>query len=397
MANTLGGYELIWFTQTFISQLQKKLGMAARVHRGYSPDATQKGKTVRINTLSGMTVNDFGTGAVDLDAGSVDIVLDQHKEVHFAIKDSELHYSPDRIISDHIQPSAHKLARELDEALMGLYVDVPWSVDVDTTAGNEKNNIINPWEVLADNDVDVEDTGNVFLGLRTGEVARIKKSDILDATTVGDQAAALMNLRGSVGMYGGMNIFRHGSVQQHASGTVVSVGTDVAGALNGAVAKGATSAPIDGLSGTETLAVGDSFVIAGNTQRYVITAAATLSTGAATVSFAPAAVQAYADNAVVTFEDGTATNADAYYANPAFHRGAFALATAPLQDELATEQARRQGYEVEVVTDPQTNIAIRFMKWYDAQNATGLNIRADILYGVKTLDPNKAVILRSDV
>lgn len=393
MANNLGGFDLTDFAATAISTLHDKLGIAARVHRGYSQAPGRKGNTITIGKPSTGTVQDFGSGAVDLADGDVDIVLNYHREIHFALTEKQLHGTMDDIVRVHALPQLRTLAGDVDAKLAALYKDIPWAVDVNTTAGSEAANVIEPRRILAENGVDVEG-GEIYLAVNAAEEARFLKSGLVQADYVGEQAARQMALEGSFLQFGGVNVFRSGKIQTHTSGTAIN-GGDVAGALNGAASAGATSIVVDGFTGSETFAIGDAFVIAGNTQRYVVTAAATLSTGAATLSISPALVANYADNAVVTFEAGGSTNAESFYANLAFHREAFALATAPVESEQGSQQARAQGYMVENMIDSETGLAMRFMMWYE--RASGINVAADVLYGVKTLDPNKAVRLRGAV
>jgi hypothetical protein len=391
MANNLGGFDLTDFAATAISTLHDKLGIAARVYRGYDQRPGQKGNTITIGKPSVGTVSDFGAGAVDLADSQVDITLDYHREIHFALTEKQLHGTMDDIVRVHAAPQLKTLAGDIDLKLAALYKNIPWAVDVNTTAGSEAANIIDPRQVLAGNGVDV-DGGEIFLAVNATEEGRFLKSGLVQADYVGEQAARMMALEGSFLMFGGVNVFRSGKIQTHTSGTAIN-GGDVAGALNGAASAGATSIAVDGFTGSETFAIGDAFVIAGNAQRYVVTATATLSTGAATLSIYPALVADYADNAVVTFEAGSGSNAESFNANLMFHREAFALATAPVQSEQGSQQARNQGYMVENIVDDETGIAMRFMMWYE--RASGLNVAADVLYGVKTLDPNKAVRLRS--
>ncbi len=393
MANDLGGFDITEFALEAITTLHDKLGFASRVHLDYSQEPGQKGNTITIGKPSIGTVQDFGSGKVDLADDTVNLTLDYHREVHFAITEKQLHGTMEGIVERHLGPQLKELAGDVDAKIAALYKNVPWFADVNTTAGSENANIIDPRKVLADNGVDVDDVGNMFLGTNAAEEARLLKSGIVQADHVGEAAARVMALQGSFGMYGGTNVFRSGKINTHTSGTVVSAGNDNAGTANGAVAVGATSFTVAGLSGSETIVAGDSFVFAGHTQRYVATATTTLSTGGGTVSFYPALKTAVSNSEVVTFEDGSgAVNADSYSANILFHRHAFALATAPVSSEMGSQLARNQGYLVQNVMDDETGIALRAMIWYD--RATGINAAADILYGVTTLDPNKACLLR---
>jgi hypothetical protein len=141
------------------------------------------------------------------------------------------------------------------------------------------------------------------------------------------------------------------------------------------------------------LVAGDTFVLAGNTQRYVVAANATLSSGAnASVTIYPALVQAYNSGTVITFETINVSNyADAYYYNIMFHRNAFAFATAPLP--MIGDGA---GARMAVVTDPRTGLSLRSRVAYTDSTAT-VNVTLDVLFGVKCLDPNLAVICRRNV
>src|SRR5690606_13635346 len=76
-----------------------------------------------------------GSSAQDIDAGTLPIRLDRHKEVKFAVSDRDLAYASERIIDDHLRPAAYALADSIDQDLCGLYRFVPWAVDVTGSAG----------------------------------------------------------------------------------------------------------------------------------------------------------------------------------------------------------------------------------------------------------------------
>jgi hypothetical protein len=395
MSNTLGGYDLTIFMQEALIRLHRRLGIASRIHRGYDPSPQRRGSTIVIPVRGEFVVMDAPSTAQDIDAAEAKIKLDQWKEVKFALPDNQGQYTEDRIIEDHIEPAAFALAAYIDAQLAGLYKRVPWFKN---QGSDVIDDIVDLREKLADQGVPLND-GRLHLAVDHRNEANLLKTDVFrSAQIVGgtDNQDALMN--GQLGRRFGFEIFANGVMQSHASGTVVSAGTDSAGALNGAAAKGAEAVNIDGLSGAETLKEGDSFVIAGNTQRYVVTTGKVLAGGAANgVGVFPALVQDYADNAVVTFENATTagSHADAYSANLGFHRDFAALAMAPLQDQMGSAQARREGKQVEVINDPETNISLRGRMWYDADNSRTV-VALDILFGVAVLNPNMAAVLRRD-
>jgi len=82
---------------------------------------------------------------------------------------------------------------------------------------------------------------------------------------------------------------------------------------------------------------------------------------------------------------------DAYYPNILFHKNAFALGMAPLPDYSNAGV----GVQMFTVLDPQTGLSVRARTAYNDQYAK-MVVTLDILYGIKCLDPNLAVIARRD-
>ena len=134
------------------------------------------------------------------------------------------------------------------------------------------------------------------------------------------------------------------------------------------------------LAGTGTLVPGDTFVFADHSQRYAVTNTTTASGSAHTaVTFTPALVQDVADGVLITFSLNDHT------ANLMFHRNAFAIVIAPLP-EIGSELGAR----IVTVTDPVTKMSLRSRIYY-VGNSSEVHVSMDVLYGVKTLDPNLAV------
>jgi len=75
---------------------------------------------------------------------------------------------------------------------------------------------------------------------------------------------------------------------------------------------------------------------------------------------------------------------DDHTANTAFHKNAFALAMAPLS-ELGGELGAR----IATITDPVSSLALRSRLYY-VGDSSEVHVALDVLYGVKTLDPNLA-------
>lgn len=379
MANTLGVYNPIFYAQEGLIWLTKALGMAGRVHRGYSKMPTEKGKTISVRAPSTFTAQDAPSSAQDLSTTSVDITLDQWKEVKFSLTDQELSYTQDDIIREHIMPAAYALADKIDSTLALEYKNVPWLYDVASDNAPVVADVLGARRVLFDNRVPLDIPGNVHLMVDGNHEAGLLGQSAFSQWQGAGQAGVETQLRGSLGTRFGMEIFANQNVQTHTKGTA-STGTL---AVNGAHAAGVTTIALDAGSVTGTLVAGDTFVIAGNTQRYSVTGTATASGNAfAAVTFTPPLAAAAADNAVVT------VSLDNHSAMLAFHKDFAALAFAPLSD-----MANNLGAQVATVIDPVSSIALRSRIFY-VGDSSAIKVALDCLYGIKTLNPNLACRLR---
>lgn len=376
MANQLGVYNPLFYANEALLQLEKSLGMAGRVHRGYEQERNSfgRGETINIRRPSTFSAEDAPSTAQDLNTDTVALTLSHWREVKFKLTDKELGFTGERIINDHIRPAAYALADDVDQKLVALYKDIPWFSTLNATPGSVVTDITAPRKVLFDNSVPMNDLHYMVDGAM--EQGLLSNSAFAQWQGSG-QEGVNTQMRGAMGMRYGFELFANQNVTSHTKGTAST------GALlvNGTTALGATTINVDAVSVTGTLVPGDTFVIAGNTQRYAITNTTTAATNAFTgVTFTPSLVAQAADGASVTV---TLQSTDAE--NMAFHRNAFALAIAPLP-----EMGNELGANVATVTDPVTGLSIRARVYY-VGNSSEVHVALDILYGVKTLDPNLAV------
>lgn len=377
MANTLGVYNPIFYAQEALIALEKALGMAARVHLGYDEErrSFQRGETVNIRRPSTFTAQNAPSAAQNVATGTVAITLNQWKEVKFALTDKELAFTGERIINDHIRPAAYALADNIDQALAGLHVKIPWYYDLHATG--EVKDITGPHRILFDNKVPMSDIGNIhYMMDGTLQEHMLNQAAFSQAQGAGDEGVNTQR-RGSLGMKFGMECFSNQNVASHTAGTCA----DAVGAIdsgNGGYSAGVSLIHIDAVTDGGTWLAGDSFVIAGNTQRYVVTATATFTGGEGDVSFYPALVADAAEDAVVT------GRVDSHSANLAFHRNAFALVTAPL-----SEMGNELGARIATVQDPITGLSLRSRLYYIPDSSL-VNVALDVLYGYTCLDPNLA-------
>lgn len=403
MANTLGNYNPTFFANEALIQLFKALGMAGRVHRGAEEDRNSAGRelgdTINIRRPSHFTAETHvpGTGTSDQDVvgQNVQISLNNHQEVKFALTDRELAYTSERIIDEHISPAAYALADKIDQDLHALGATVGPKSTLTGSVG--ANFITNPRAVLRQNEAPMDqnvhylvDTGmeNAFLQLGIFHEAQV--------TGQGGNTDALQN--GSLGRRFGVEVF----TTQNADVTVGALSSTItASAATGDVLLSALTVGYEanvftiGLeNGTvvETAQIGDTFTIAGDPTVYTLTANMTLSAGAGTAVFYPGLRKNIAAAAVpvVTFDLLSATQEAAHLRNLMFHRNAFALAFAPLP--MTGDGA---GAQIDTVTDPITGLSVRARMFYDGDTATN-KIALDALYGTQVLDGQLAArVLRA--
>ena len=375
MANTLGVYNPIFYAQEALIHLEKALGMAGRVHRGIDEErrSFSQGETINIRRPSTFTAADAPATAADLATETGAMTLSYWREVKFKLTDKELAFSGQRIIDDHIRPAAYALADDIDQKLVAEYKNIPWFYDIASTPAVD--DLTGTRKVMFDNAVPVSDLGRMhFMCGGALEQGLLNLAAFTQSQGAGD-AGVSSQQRGSLGTKFGMEVFANQNVATHTAGATA----DTAVLVNGAAAKGATTIAFDN-AGTDDLHAGDTFVIAGNTQRYAITADTgdASSNAFATVSFTPGLAAAVADNTAATLR------VDTHTVNLGFHRNAFALATAPLP-EIGNELGAR----IATVNDPVTNLALRSRIYY-VGNSSEVHVAIDVLYGVTTLDPNLA-------
>ncbi len=371
--NVLNVYDPISYAQEALILLEKRLGRASRVHRGYEKEAKQKGSTIEIGRPSTFVAQDAPSNDQNLETQMISMQLNYWKEVKFALTDKELSYTGDRIIQDHLAPAVYALADDVDQKLAALANDIPWYYTLAATT--EVKDFTRSLKVLKDNNVPTN-LGQIHAAmdstLESGAIELMSNFQTAGATS------AEPLLHGSLGTRFGAELFGNGNVGTHTKGTCSTTTL----AVNGAATKGASTINLDAVAVTGTVVAGDSFVIAGHEQRYAVTSTCTAAGNAlGGVTFTPPLAADAANDAVVTMRLVNHTQ------SVMFHSGAFALAMAPLS-EIGSELGAR----VATITDPKSGLSIRSRLFYVGDSST-VKVALDILYAVKTLNPNMAVIM----
>lgn len=380
VTNVLGYYNPYFYANEALIALENSLGLAARVHRGFDAERSsfKKGEYVNIrkpSTYTAASAPVTHANAQNTATESVQIRLNQWKEVKFAITDAELAYSGEQIINDHIRPAAYALADNIDNALADLYIYVGNYYNCAAAASEALTDITGPRKVLFDLGVPIGDAENMHYMIgSTMEAGFLGLSAFAQHQGAGDVGVETQ-LKGTLGYKFGVEIFANQNVNSHTSGACA----DTAGAIAGDEVAGATDITIDDLTDTHTVKAGDMFTIAGDTTKYAFTADGTVASNALTdIGISPALKADAAEDAVVTI---VATD---HTANMMFHKNAFALAMAPLPS-----MANELGAKVATVTDPKSGVSVRSRLYYDGEDSA-VYVALDVLYGVKCLDPQFA-------
>jgi len=394
MPNTLSVYDPLFYAQEALIALEKSLGMAARVFRGYDDDQSgrERGSVISIRVPGAFSAQNAPSTAQDITAAETQITLDQWKEVKFSLTDKELAYTNQRIIDEHIRPAAYALADNIDQALAALYKGVPWYTDLTSPAALA--DITKVRQLMFDNKVTLADEAKLhFMTSGLIEKELLDLSAFTQHQGAGDQGVA-SQMRGYLGKRFGFNFFANQNTPTATSASVA----DAVGAVNNGpgYAAGIKTININGVTASATFKAGDIVVITGHVQQYVLTADPTIDgTGAGSISiYGSPNVQgggleaAVTNGQVVTFVLSGGSGASKVQ-NLAFHENAFALAMAKLPDFMDG-----QGVKVfSTPVDPASRLSVRARTWADPNNSKFF-VALDVLYGVKTLDGNKAVRAR---
>lgn len=381
MPNFLGNYDPFFYANETLIALNKALGMAGRVHRGYDPSPQQKGSIINITRPATFKATDVNTSTggttQDVVTENVPVLLDSWKEVKFGLTDRELTFTKEKIIEDHITPAAYALADAIDQDLVKLASKIPWYDNFSDTV--VVADVLKARQALFENKVPMSDIHFMVDGAVESALLGLPAFATHDgAGTVGVDT----QLRGSLGTRYGMEFFANQNVENFTSGT----SADLAGAVNANTATGSTSIVVKSLTAETSFKAGDIITITGDAQPYTITADVTLpaATTSATFNIFPALKKSAVADAVVTLKL-PAGSGGTKAQNIAFHRHAFALAMAPLSD-----MAGALGAQVGTATDPVTNLSLRSRMWYDGEHST-VKVGIDALWGVQVLNPNLAV------
>lgn len=337
-----------------LMSLREQAIMPRLVNGDYSSEAAQKGDTIDVPIPTAVAVRavtpaNTPPALVDSTPAKVPIALDQWYEAPFYLTDNELaqidrnrHYIPMQV-SEAIRSLANQVNSHVFSKYKGVYGYVGTAGT--TPFGSDASAAINARKVLNQqlcpraNRRAVIDFSAEAQALALASFANFEQS--------GDPA---VKIEGELGRKYGFDWYTDDVVPTHTAGTIT---TGLISKASTAYAVGVKTilATTAASTGACALLVGDIITFAGDSQTYVLTAAATQPTAATdvTLSFEPGLKVAHVGSEAVSVKAS-------HVVNLAFHRDAFALAMRPLAGSTSDLSL---GSQISSLTDPQTGITLR--------------------------------------
>ena len=373
--------------------LENNLVMAGKVNRTYDSQFAKSGAKIGYSAQVRKPNRFVGTTGAALNLENISetvvpVVLDTQFHVDFTFSSADLTMVVDEFSERYLKPAMATIANRIDFDCTNLATSVANTVGVAGTTPNSIKALLD-----AGTKLDLEACR------RDGN-----RNVVWDPATNGAMvlaAAGLFNAPRPISEQYGSGLFVPAlgfDIGMDQNIRTYLTGTRTNGTVSGAGQTGATLL-VTGLGAAATIAAGDVFTVAGvfavNPQNRqstgvlrqitVLTATTADGTGSATLSIFPAINTAVSNQqyqtvtasaaagAVVTWDTAASTS---YTANLAFHKDAFVLATADLEEmsQYGAWGARRN----------HKGISLRITRQYNISSDT-VPCRIDVLYGVRPI------------
>lgn len=352
---------------------------AGLVHRDYAKEFRKVGESVRIRKPATLTAIEFDGDLEgewqNIAESYVDVLMDKILTVPIEFTQKEQSLDIVNFNTQVVEPAMQALAQKVDEKLALEYKNIPYYYDITTTSGATiLASVLGARKVQNDLKVPFGDKRSAVMSpLTTAALLGVDAFRDLDKT---GSTKALRDA--SLGRIFGYDWFENQNIQNHA--THASITADHEGTAAICLA-GVKTMLVSALGAAGTIYKGTIFTIAGDNQRYVLTADATIGgANTATINFYPALVVATPlGTEVVTFHKTATTSKE----NLMFHKNAFGFVTAPMAPPIGGATGVTLNYK---------GLTINVV--YSYQHGKFQNrMTASILCGFKTLTPELAVRL----
>ena len=395
MANTL--VTPSWVVYEVARYFVNSLRGVAQFNRSYSDEYVQAGAkvgdTVRVRLPQQYEATEGEALSLqNLYDRTVSIILNRRRHVGFAFSSSQATTDLDDIRGRYVQPAAETLANKYDQvSLADVYKSVWNAVGTLGTTPNAALTYLQARVKILDFAGPDEGLKAVLDPLANATLASSTSTVFNPTTKIGQNWSKGQFADEQLGI---SEWYTDQNIPRFTSGAT----TTATPLINGASQTGSSIVSDGWGSGTTALVKGDIVTFAGvyavnplskestgRLQQFVLTADATDSTGAVTLSISPSIVTSGAlqtvtaspaDNAVITYWSMTAGQSQAATVSPqnlVFHPDAFASVMADLAMPNGGAKAGR-------VSSKQINIALRYVEQFNITTDQNLN-RLDVLFG----------------
>ena len=395
MANTVLTSSII--TKEALRILHSKLTFIGNINRTYddsfAKEGAKIGDTLKIRLPNQYTVRTGKTlSTQDTTETNTTLQVATQKGVDVKFSSAELTLSLDDFSSRILEPAMSVLAANMEADALNMYKDVYNLVGTAGTVptGTDALKVyLQARQKLNENLAPMDSKRTMhLLPISTVEIVNSLKGLFQDSKAITEQYR-----EGEMGRTAGFDWYENTLLPTHTIGNKVASLT-----VSGASQVG-SSLLIGGTANLDTFKAGTVFTIAGvyqvhpeskatmsSLQQFVVTADLTATTTTATIAISPPIVTSGATqtvsaspaNAAAITVVGAASTG--YGQNLAFHKDAFAFATADLIMPKGVDFARREVFD---------GISMRIVRAYDINN-DNLPCRIDVMYGYKTLRPQLA-------
>ena len=385
-------------TREALRILHQKLNFVGNIERQYdssfAKEGAKIGDSLKIRLPNQYTVRTGATlNTQDTTESSTTLQVSTQKGVDLNFTSVDLTMDMDDFSKRVLDPAMSVLAANIEADALNMYKDVYNVVDNDTNAITFKN-ILQGRQKLVDGLAPQDNNRHILLSTDHS----VTLVDALKGLFQDSGAIKKQYKEGMMGRTGGFDFYENTLLTNHTTGTAAKTTGYL---VNGASQTGA-SLTVD--TGSTTFLEGDVITIAGVNrvhpetkadtgvlQQFVVTADSGAS--ATSLSISPSIVTSGAaqnvsgspaDNAAVV-KVGAGAN-ELLNGTMAFHKEAFAFATADLIMPSGVDFAAREVYD---------GISMRIVRDYDINNDK-FPCRIDVLYGYKTLRPEFAARIHAD-
>lgn len=383
-------------TKEALRILHQKLNFVGNVNRQYdgqfANEGAKIGDTLRIRKPVEYTVRSGKSLSVqDTTEKNTSLALTNQKGVDMEFSSNELTLDMEQFSSRILEPAMARLAANIEADALAMYKDVFNQVS-NVGAAMTFANILNGKKKLDDNLAPMDNNRNVCLDTQ----ANVDLVDALKGLFHSQDQIAEQYREGKIGMTAGFDFYQNTLLPTHTSGGRGQSSYAVDGASQ-------TGDTLDIDTGSNAINKGDIFTISGvnrvhpetkedtgELQQFVVTS--DFAGGSGTIDISPAIItsggyqnvtNSPGDGNTLTFETTASTT---HKLSMAFHRDAFAFATADLIMPDGVDFASRQVYD---------GISMRIVRQYDINN-DNFPCRIDVLYGYKAIRPELAARLAAN-